>query len=124
VPDLEKMLSEKRRKYAADVEAEFSERPQPYGTYDQATEDRADAERGEGTEQSGYVTPELGPFRCDNCTHYLLAMGPPRREQRLTSEEGSGQGRCDHPIVLSDPEVSDGRVDADGCCNYFRSRHK
>ena len=55
-----------------------------------------------GTAQSGYVTPDLGPFECDNCTHF------------------DGQNSCNHPQVQNDPEVS-GQVDPEGCCNYFQS---
>lgn len=61
-------------------------------------------DQGDGTAQSGYATPDFGPFECENCTHF------------------DGQGKCDHPQVISDPEVQ-GNVDAEGCCNLFKSAH-
>jgi hypothetical protein len=60
---------------------------------------------GDGTAQSGYVTPDLGPFECENCVHFQ----PP--------------GQCDHPQVTSDPEVQ-GKVDPESCCNFFKSAHR
>lgn len=60
-------------------------------------------EPGDGTQQSGYVTPDLGPFECDNCVHFQAPSA------------------CDHPEVVSDPEVN-GQVDAKGCCNFFKSQ--
>lgn len=63
-----------------------------------------EGEPGDGTQQSGYVSPDLGPFECGNCTHF------------------DGQGACDHPQVVSDPEVN-GQVEAEGCCNFFKSAH-
>lgn len=59
-------------------------------------------EPGDGTQQSGYVRPDLGPFQCQNCTHF----------QAPTT--------CDHPTVVNDPEIG-GQVEAEGCCNYFKS---
>jgi hypothetical protein len=69
--------------------------PSPSGAGDQG-------EPGDGTQQSGYVTPDLGPFECDNCTHF------------------QAPDTCDHPEVVSDPEVN-GQVEAKGCCNFFKS---
>lgn len=63
----------------------------------------ADDQKGDGTAASGYVTPDLGPFECDNCVHF----------QAPTT--------CDQPQVVSDPEVG-GQVDAKGCCNFFKSK--
>lgn len=62
----------------------------------------SEAEPGDGTQMSGYVTPDLGPFECENCEHF-------------TSPD-----QCDHPFVIADPEVR-GSVEAEGCCNYFKS---
>jgi hypothetical protein len=62
------------------------------------------SEAGDGTAQSGYATPDLGPFECENCQHFT----PP--------------GSCGHPEVQFDPEVQ-GTVDPQGCCNYFKSAH-
>jgi hypothetical protein len=61
-------------------------------------------EQGDGTQASGYVTPDLGPFECENCIHF------------------DGQSRCNHPQVISDPEVN-GQVEAESCCNFFKSAH-
>lgn len=63
-----------------------------------------DSEKGDGTAQAGYATPDLGPFECENCVHFQ----PPNQ--------------CDHPQVISDPEVQ-GNVDPEGCCNFFKSAH-
>jgi hypothetical protein len=60
------------------------------------------SEPGDGTQQAGYVTPDLGPFECDNCSHF------------------QAPNACDHPQVVSDPEVN-GQVDPKGCCNFFKS---
>jgi hypothetical protein len=59
----------------------------------------------DGTAASGYVTPDLGPFECENCTKF---------------QEPS---TCTDPHVVNDPEVN-GQVDPEGCCNYFTSAHK
>ena len=61
-------------------------------------------DQGDGTQASGYVTPDLGPFECDNCTHFQAPSS------------------CDNPQVMSDPEVN-GQVEAKGCCNLFKSLH-
>jgi hypothetical protein len=60
------------------------------------------SEPGDGTQQSGYVMPDLGPFECENCTHF------------------EAPNRCNHPEVVADPEVN-GNVEAEGCCNFFKS---
>lgn len=61
--------------------------------------------QADGTAATGYATPDLGPFECDNCVHF------------------DGTSRCDNPDVINDPEVQ-GNVDAEGCCNLFKSAHK
>ena len=58
----------------------------------------------DGTQASGYVTPDLGPFECENCQKFT----PP--------------GTCQDPHVQNDPEVQ-GQVDPQGCCNFFKSAH-
>jgi hypothetical protein len=58
-------------------------------------------EQGIGSAQAGYATPENGPFECSNCVHF------------------DGQASCDNSQVISDPEVQ-GKVDPEGCCNFFR----
>lgn len=58
----------------------------------------------DGTAASGYVTPDLGPFECENCGKFQ----PP--------------GQCTDQRVVSDPEVQ-GQVDPQGCCNFFQSAH-
>jgi hypothetical protein len=55
---------------------------------------------GIGSAQSGYATPDNGPFECGNCIHF------------------DGTNKCDNPQVVSDPEVN-GQVEAEGCCNLF-----
>jgi hypothetical protein len=64
-----------------------------------------DASQADGTAASGYVTPDLGPFECANCTKF---------------QEPS---TCTDSHVVNDPEVN-GQVDPEGCCNYFQSSHK
>lgn len=72
--------------------------------------DGADLRRGsgmpqqDGTDASGYATPDLGPFECENCTKFQ----PPNL--------------CGDPRVQQDPEVQ-GQVDPQGCCNFFQSAH-
>lgn len=58
----------------------------------------------DGTAAAGYVTPDLGPFECENCTKFQ----PPNL--------------CGDPRVQQDPEVQ-GQVDPQGCCNFFQSAH-
>jgi hypothetical protein len=58
-------------------------------------------QEGVGSVQSGYATPDMGPFECGNCIHF------------------QAPNACDHPQVVSDPEVN-GQVEEDGCCNLFR----
>jgi hypothetical protein len=68
---------------------------------------QADGDPGaqqDGTQASGYVTPDLGPFECENCTKF------------------SAPNQCQEPRVQSDPEVQ-GQVDPQGCCNFFQSAH-
>ena len=65
----------------------------------------ATANQGDGTAQSGYVTPDLGPCECENCVHFQ----PP--------------GQCNQPQVVSDPEVN-GQVEPEAWCKYFKSAHK
>jgi hypothetical protein len=74
------------------------------GPVSQADGMGGDEEAGDGTAQAGYVTPDLGPFECENCIHF---------------EEPNS---CNHPQVMSDPEVQ-GQVDPEGCCNFFKSAH-
>lgn len=64
----------------------------------------ADQEQGDGTQASGYVTPDLGPFECENCQHF------------------TAPSNCNHPTVQADPQVQ-GQVDPEGCCNFFKSAH-
>lgn len=59
-----------------------------------------DPNAGIGSAQAGYAGAENGPFECGNCIHF------------------DGQGKCDNPQVISDPEVN-GQVEAEGCCNLF-----
>ena len=65
-----------------------------------------------GTDYTGYVGPDMAPFKCGNCTHFLDKL--------------SG---CTHPEVLEDNEIPQhtgdlryAEVDKDGCCNEFFSR--
>jgi hypothetical protein len=58
----------------------------------------------DGTQASGYATPDLGPFECENCVKFQ----PPNQ--------------CGDPRVQADPEVQ-GQVDPEGCCNFFQSAH-
>jgi hypothetical protein len=58
----------------------------------------------DGTAASGYATPDLGPFECENC----MKFSPPNQ--------------CQDPRVQQDPEVQ-GQVDPQGCCNFFQSAH-
>lgn len=58
-------------------------------------------DEGIGSKAAGYAPPDQGPFSCGNCVHF------------------DGQGSCDNPKVITDPEVS-GQVEAEGCCNFFR----
>jgi hypothetical protein len=67
----------------------------------QGGSNQAKPEEGIGSAQTGYAGPENGPFECENCIHF------------------DGEGRCDHPQVMADPEVN-GQVDAEGCCNLFQ----
>ena len=62
------------------------------------------ANQQDGTKASGYATPDLGPFECENCQKFQ----PPNT--------------CGDPRVQQDPEVQ-GQVDPQGCCNFFQSAH-
>lgn len=62
-------------------------------------------DQGVGSAQSGYAGPDAGPFECGNCIHF---------------EEPN---RCNHPQVMSDPEVN-GQVEEEGCCNFFSTAGK
>jgi hypothetical protein len=73
--------------------------PQPMPQADGDPGDQQD-----GTQASGYVTPDLGPFECENCAKFQ----PP--------------SQCGDPRVQADPEVQ-GQVDPEGCCNFFQSAH-
>ena len=64
-----------------------------------------------GTKAVGYAGPELGPFKCCNCKHFV------------PYEDG-----CNEPEVREDPELyklpsGNARVEAEGCCNEFEPGH-
>jgi hypothetical protein len=60
-----------------------------------------DDSKSTATEQSAYVAPTDGqPTICQNCVHF------------------DGQGSCDHPEVIADPQVQ-GRVDANGHSKFY-----
>lgn len=64
----------------------------------------ADDQKGTATAQSAYVAPSDGqPTICQNCLHF------------------DGQGSCDHPQVIADPEVN-GKVEANGHSKFFHSK--
>lgn len=75
---------------------------QPQASIPQADGDSS--QQQDGTAASGYATPDLGPFECENCTKFQ----PPNL--------------CGDPRVQQDPEVQ-GQVDPQGCCNFFQSAH-
>lgn len=59
-----------------------------------------------GSPATGYVSAsELPPDQrnCGACVHF------------------DGQGNCNQPEVIADPDVQ-GKVEADGCCDYVRPR--
>lgn len=73
-----------------------------------------------GTKKAHYSSPAAGPFRCDNCVHYL----------KIEADEGT----CDHPDVIVDAQAGgeglekgreDGKpaavVEPGGCCSYFKT---
>lgn len=71
-----------------------------------------------GTKAVGYARPEDGPFKCGNCVWYESG----KRAVIPT-------GECSHPKVMKDPELKksgdgDAIVEADGCCEYQRSKSK
>ena len=78
----------------------------PVGSAAQPQQPQADPTQQppDGSAQSGYVTPDLGPFECENCINFQ----PPNQ--------------CNQPQVVSDPEVN-GQVDPEGCCDFFTSAH-
>lgn len=68
----------------------------------------------QGTKKVGYVDPKFGPFRCDNCVHFVSTV--------------SG---CTDPRVMADSEVPQengklryAKVNKAGCCNMFYSKKK
>lgn len=68
-----------------------------------AQADQDDDQQSTATDRAKYVAPEDGqPTICQNCSHF------------------DGQGACDHPEVIADPEVS-GKVEANGHCMYFKA---
>ncbi len=74
--------------------------PTPTPQPDESGADLTKPAEGIGSAQSGYATPDNGPFECENCIHFQ----PPNA--------------CDNPQVVSDPEVN-GQVEPEGCCNLF-----
>jgi hypothetical protein len=79
--------------------------PVPQADGDPGDPAQQQTDQPSGSAQSGYATPDLGPFECDNCVHF------------------EAPNRCNQSQVVSDPEVQ-GNVDAEGCCNLFTSAHK
>lgn len=66
-----------------------------------ATEPDGDDQQGTATTQAAYVAPTDGqPTICQNCVHF------------------DGQGACDHPQVIADPQVN-GKVDANGHSKFY-----
>lgn len=64
------------------------------------TDQQAD-QQSTATQQSAYVAPTDGqPTICQNCAHF------------------DGQGSCDHPEVVADPEVQ-GKVDPNGHSKFY-----
>jgi hypothetical protein len=64
------------------------------------TDQQAD-QASTATEQSAYVAPTDGqPTVCANCVHF------------------DGQGMCDHPEVVADPQVQ-GKVDLNGHSKFY-----
>jgi hypothetical protein len=63
--------------------------------------DKKEDQASTATVQSAYVAPTDGqPTICQNCMHF------------------DGQGMCDHPEVIADPEVQ-GRVDPNGHSKFY-----
>ncbi len=63
-----------------------------------------------GTPRAGYLPPKDGPFKCSNCRHFQPSV--------------SG---CDDKEVIAD--LGRGKsgyadVEAEGCCNEFKSKGK
>jgi hypothetical protein len=67
-------------------------RPMP-----QAAGGGGQVEPGDGTAATGVLRAEQGPFTCGNCTHF------------------DGQGSCDHPEIVADPEVNGQVAEGDFC---------
>jgi len=66
-----------------------------------ATGNDMQGQESSATTQSAYVMPTDGqPTICQNCTHF------------------DGQGMCDHPEVIADPEVQ-GKVDPNGHSKFY-----
>lgn len=66
--------------------------------------DQKEDQQSSATQQSGYVKPTDGqPTICQNCIHF------------------DGQGACDHPEVIADPEVQ-GVVEANGHSKFFYAK--
>lgn len=66
--------------------------------------DQQEDQQGTATQQSAYVAPTDGqPTICQNCMHF------------------DGQGACDHPEVVADPEVQ-GKVDANGHSKFYSAK--
>lgn len=93
-----------RAQMAEDTERMMTGRKPLYGT-----EPDADDSGDHGSPVVGYMPPQNGPFRCDNCVHYHGTPGD------------NAPGQCDDREVQSDPQVR-GRVQGGGCCNEFQSR--
>jgi hypothetical protein len=74
--------------------------PSPAPQPDESGANLATPSEGIGSAQSGYATPDNGPFECSNCIHF------------------QAPNQCDNPQVVSDPEVN-GQVESEGCCNLF-----
>src|ERR1700734_1929251 len=63
--------------------------------------DQQEDQESSATQMSAYVAPTDGqPTICANCVHF------------------DGQAACDHPEVISDPEVN-GKVEANGHSKFY-----
>lgn len=66
--------------------------------------DQQEDQQGTATQQSAYVAPTDGqPTICANCMHF------------------DGQGSCDHPEVIADPEVN-GQAEANGHSKFYYAK--
>jgi len=64
-------------------------------------QDAKEDQQSTATTQSAYVAPTDGqPTICQNCMHF------------------DGQGSCDHPEVIADPQVQ-GKVDPNGHSKFY-----